>query len=388
MSSEFLFDYYVPEQGDALDGAGLVGDSAVLSTGRSERNSDRQKRQPLEIIVDYERADHVLGTLLELYGNNEYPYNLETTQVPHHPNNMPKTMPRNGKEHAAFLWNSCYYMRGGIKSVEAFRRLSNMYDDPASRDLFDLHYAKDSDVGEVVTALKKHGLGFRGTVSGQWIENARRMVDLYDGDPRNIFDGVEDYDEALLRIQNDHKGGGFKGFQHKMTSMIIYYLIDDKLIDNIDNFPIPVDLHVMRMSVANEMIKFPGAELDENLFQPETTLTLRDLFVDYANRHAVSPIKICNAVWLYSEALCGYQPGNITLEPRGRDARNGRKTELVPLEYDPLDDAQRKAFARTCGRCALNAVCKWNVPGKPYYVSGELIRRGERQGYPGDPTLF
>jgi len=215
------------------------------------------------------------------------------------------------------------------------------------------------------------------------------MVERWDGDPRKIFAGVSDYDEAIGRIQNDNRGGGFKGFQHKMTSMIIYYLLDDKLIGDFDNFPIPIDMHVMRVSIANEMIKFHGVDEGVNLFRPETTAALRDLYTDYAERHGVSPIDVCDAVWLYSEALCGYQPGNITLEPNGRDARDGRSTLLVPLEHAPLDDAQRKAYERTCGRCAIRSTCKWNIPGKVYYVAGELVRRGRRQDYPEiQPKLF
>ena len=342
----------------------------------------------LEIVVDYEKTDQVLDILLRQYHSNDYPYNLETTKVPHHPDHMPEHMPRGGKEHASFLWNACYYMRGGIKSVEAFKRLSKMYDNPDTRYLFDLSKAQYADPAAIDAGLKESGLGFRTAVSGQWIENAKRMTERYDGDPRNIFKDVRDYDEALDLIRNDGKGGGFKGFQHKMTSMIIYYLQDDKLIDELREFPIPVDIHVMRVSIANEMITFPTADADQDLFKPETTAVLRDLYVDYARRHGVSPIDLCNAVWLYSEALCGYQPGNITLEPQGRNRRNGRKTELVPLEYRPLDDAQREAYARTCGRCALRDTCVWNIPGKPYYVHGELRRRGPRQDYPLPPTLF
>lgn len=34
----------------------------------------------LEIVVDYEKTDQVLGILLRQYHNNDYPYNLETTK--------------------------------------------------------------------------------------------------------------------------------------------------------------------------------------------------------------------------------------------------------------------------------------------------------------------
>jgi len=51
-------------------------------------------------------------------------------------------------------------MRGGIKSVEAVKRLASMYDDSESWGLFDFHRAKEADASDVALALKRHGLGF------------------------------------------------------------------------------------------------------------------------------------------------------------------------------------------------------------------------------------
>jgi len=40
------------------------------------------KDDRFRVEIDYERTDEVLGTLLDLYKNNKYPYNLESTRVP------------------------------------------------------------------------------------------------------------------------------------------------------------------------------------------------------------------------------------------------------------------------------------------------------------------
>lgn len=343
---------------------------------REKQPSGDIPRLPIE--VHRERVEQVLGALVDAYSNNNYPYNLDRVRVPQHPDHMPPSLELGTKEHAMFLWTSCYYMRGGIKSVDAFKRLGAMYE--AAPGVFDASISMHMDPEEIALLLKKYQLGFQDAVSKQWVENAGRLMERCDGDPRAIFDSIGTYDEALSKIKNDHKGNGYLGFQEKMTSMIIYFLMDEKLIEAF-NFPIPIDLHVMRISIANELITFPGVPHGTNLYRPETLATLRTIYEDYSKAHDVDALRLCDAVWLFSEAMCSNQPGNITLEPEGRHNRNGRSTVLIPLEVDPYSETQRDAFKRTCGRCVLRDVCKWNIPGKPYYVQGHLGIRGPRKEF-------
>jgi len=330
-------------------------------------------------IVHKEHAYAILDTLMDAYQNEEYPYSLESTRTPHDPRHMPTTLERGGVDHAMFLFNVCYYMRGGIKSNDAVKRLSKVYDEWP--ELFNCEEAQYFDEETIVQILSAHGLGFQKTVAKQWVENSRRMLELYDGDPRNIFDGVTTYEDSQDKVQNDGKGNGFLGFKEKMTSMIIYYLMDDELIEPF-NFPIPVDLHVMRVSIANEMITFGDAPHGTNLFSPETTSALRDLYLEYAEERDVDARRLCNAVWMLSESLCGQHPGNTTIEPFGRKVRNGRSTYLIPKTVDVADPAQQKAYERSCRECPVEETCKYNIPGTQYYVGGNLIIRGNRMRFP------
>jgi hypothetical protein len=207
------------------------------------------------------------------------------------------------------------------------------------------------------------------------------MKTRYGGDPRNIFDGVTTYEDSLERIKNDKKGGGFIGFQEKMTSMILYYMMDEELIDQF-NFPIPVDLHVMRVSIANEMITFPNSPDGTNVFVPETLAALRKLYFDYAADRDGNALRLCDAVWLLSMSSCGKHPGNMTIEPLGRSKRTGRTTYLIPNEVKIEDPVQRKAYEESCRKCPIQETCENNIPGTIYYVSGNLIIRGRRVRFP------
>lgn len=147
------------------------------------------------------------------YENNLPPYDQDSVRLPHDPRHMPERLPRGGVEHAMFLFNVCYYMRGGIKSNDAVKRMSRLYD--ANPDVFDCEIAADLDPKHLAQLLTQFGLGFQGTVSNQWIENSRRMLERYDGDPRNIFSEDSTYELCQEFIQNDGKGGGFLGFKEK-----------------------------------------------------------------------------------------------------------------------------------------------------------------------------
>lgn len=338
--------------------------------------------EKLDVDIDHEKVHTVLSTLLQAFREKTEPYNLDSVRLPQDPRHMPENLPYGGVQHAMFLWNLCYYMRGGIKSVDATKRLSKIYEDMP--ELFDCETAARMEPAQIQEILTQYRLGMQERVSKEWVENSRLMLERWDGDPRKMFVGVDSYDEALARIKNDERGGGFKGFKEKMTSMITYYLMDEDLIEPFI-FPIPVDLHVMRVSIEHEMIKFPNAPHGTNLYTEETLSTLRKLYYDYAVEHGVSPLRLCDAVWLLSESLCGKHPGNVTLEPEGRKNRKGRATVLVPLPVDPTSPAQQRAYEASCRICPVENTCEFNVPGKPNYVWGAVYIRGKRFEFPMPP---
>ena len=363
--------------GELQPGEGLQGKKEIPDGYVSEVLP--RTDETLVPTVDYEHAYEVLDRLMLAYDQNEPPYSRESTRLPHHPSHMPETLERGGVEHAVFMFSACYYMRGGIKSNDAVKRLSKVY---AQRpELFNCEIAKDVEEAEIEDILRMNGLGFQKDIAKQWVENAGRLHEKYDGDPRNIFEGVETYEQSQKLIQNDSKGGGFVGFKEKMTSMIIYFLMDEKLINGF-NFPIPIDFHVLRVSIANEMITFGDVPYGTDLFTDDTKRELRKLYFTYAEERGVDPLRLCNAVWMLSESSCGRTPGNITLEPHGRKNREGRTAYLVPNQVDTTSPAQQKAYQESCGSCPIQETCEFNIPSKPYYVNGGLVVRGHRVRFP------
>lgn len=336
-----------------------------------------------KIIIDYQRIDEVLTILTQALENELYPYNLDSVRIPQDPRHMPETLELGSKDHAMFLFTACYYMRGGIKSVEAIKKLARMYD--AHPELFDASYAKNLDPESLVPILTTYGLGFQVTVSNQWVNNSKIMDELWDGNPVNIYKDISSYQPCVDRIANKRGNQGFWGFQEKMVSMLTYYLMDEGMVSYFD-FPPPVDLHLMRVSIANELIKFEGYGEHEDVYSEEMLEIMRGYFYDYAVKNQINVLRLADAVWLLSQSLCGNQPGNVTLEPLGRKNRPGRSAFLIAKPIDISDPKQRADYQRTCGSCPIEPTCKYNVPGKYYFVQGRLFRRGERVRFPQIPA--
>lgn len=341
-------------------------------------------RDNLTVIPHFDQLDAVVDRLLAAQEKNAFPYNLDAAQLPQDERNMPPSLPRGGREHANFLWATCYYMRGGIKSTSAFRSLSKIYEQQP--EVFDPEHACRMDPSDITALLVENGLAFSAENIGRyWVKNAHRMLGFYDGDPRNIFDEVSSYEQVLKRVRST-PNSGFAGFQKKMSSMISYYLMDAELIPYFD-FPLPVDFHVLRVSAATEIITFENAPDDNDIYSEKTLDMLRALYHDYSVTHGVSQLDVCNAVWLLSSAICGSQPGNIMLEPGDRNRRNGRKTHIVPMPIDTSNPRQLRMYEKSCAPCPVEEVCEFNMPSKAYYVAGKALL-SPRVRFERDDVLF
>lgn len=321
------------------------------------------------IRVDRVRAQTVSRLLLRRMRANGYPYCLPEAQPPQIDTNLPGTMKRGGVEHANFLFILCYWMRGGIESDTAITSLARLHDDHPY--IFRPRAARMIHPAFITGLLRAYNLGFSSDEIGRhWVHNARRLDELYGGSAIALFDGVSDYATACERIRN-HRGNGFRGFQEKMVSMLIYFLLDSGLITGFPH-PIPVDFHVLRTLVSTEILVWPNAP-QGNHYHPKLLQVARRLLQDYCETEQVDPRDLCNALWLFSRTFCRHHPGNKSAVGE----RHGRKTPVGPTDI-AWTIAQRRSYDRYCGHCPIESFCRWQIPSAPYYIQGRLITRGPR----------
>ena len=340
----------------------------------------------MRISVDDARAEEVLGTLYKLYRVKEFPFNLSDAQPPQVPENMPRLAFHNGREHACFLFLSCLWMRGSVKSEVAFRALSSIFD--KSPWLFDPRLVAFMKVQEITDTLGAHSLGFNlSQNSHAWIENMRRIRDSWNSDPRTIFAGVTTYRGLCERVCNrktkwkmvQRRGNhqGFWGFQKKMVSMLAYFFLDAKLIPPL-TFPLPVDFHVLRVFLSHEILRVQGTKEDHYSRRLEDAA--REVSLRFAKKHGVDPLDMSTFVWCFSRAMCALHPGNVSTYEGNRLGKRG--DYIIHAKPVMWGQAQKATYLATCGQCPVQTTCKYCIPAAPYYKKGMLVLRSRRDGPP------
>lgn len=389
--------------------------------------------------TNWDRAHQVFDALIDQKRRGIHPF--DHSNPPQVDENMPENLNRETQkvEHALFLWTSCYYMRGGIDSEVAFRRLTLIYErkpylfSPAwmstevDLDIVNgevsyghelIERLKTHDVYKELSAeLKGHGLGFGLEDNTRfWILNAIKLHKFWHGNPAELFHWITDYDDLVDKIANKRKFSlksphGFLGFQEKMVSMIAYFLAATNVVDR-HTIPVPVDFHVLRMLLSTEIIVPKWKVKKEgSIFSPRLLEIAREVTEYYCHERRIEMIELCDALWLFSRAMCSWHPDNISSTPDKSHKRKqeqklrtnrrnpvlamtsvgrppteaegdigekvvglGRKSRVLHLS--PMwTTAQQAVYDRSCRMCRLESVCKRAIPAAPYYLKGQVHLR-------------
>lgn len=414
----------------------------------------------LQFSVSKKQALLVFDRLIERLSEKGAPYN--TALVPQANHAMPVTLVEKvGKrDHAIYLFILCLWMRGGTESDTAMNFLAPLYD--ARPELFVPEYfimGQDNTipqlVREVADALNEYKLNQRVEENSVgWVYNMRKLATFWQGDPRNLMKDKPDFKTLCSRViskkKKTQKGdravfvdidkpGGFMYFQEKMAGMIAYFLMDAKLVPMF-YAPVPVDIHVLRILVTNGIIYPKGKRKPEDsigidFYREAVRAHARDITEWYCRERKVSPVALCDTLWLLSRSFCRRNPGNsgyvvdkkrkdLELERRAT-ARNSAggddlllgfgdsipdvaqqvKSSPEELETDTLqtelalseDDAGElkgrkrymgfrfhpadiwstahrvERFDKSCGRCPVQSTCLFNITSAAYYVAGQLL---------------
>ncbi len=331
------------------------------------------------------KVEVLFTTLIDRFKKDEYPF--DRSKPPQEEENMPKTLPRGGAEHALFLFCVCYYMRGGIESDTALASLGVMYD--LHPELFvPAHFIHEEEAvlaEKIRVALVEVGLNFRSNSLGKhWVQAFRKFHYFWGGNPLNLFREFTDkekgffsphpksYVEICERIINkrnsdDNHPYGFACFREKMVSMLSYFFVHAKLLPDF-LFPVPVDFHVLRMLLSHRILIAPDREYGQNVLGEQLLEKARNVTERYCEQHQIPSIVLADALWLYSRAMCKAAPGNQSIIGK----RRARKTKITqkPVVWTRTSI---EAYNRTCGLCPVRTTCRSNISSAPYYITGQMI---------------
>lgn len=330
----------------------------------------------MTVSIDWQRADVVCGQLLAAFREKVYPYG-EAWALPQ--SFITEDIRKDPLTHARFLFYVCHYMRGSIKSDFAVQQLVKVWQ--KHPHFFDPFIAGDARRFEEIDTVLADVLKYKhDEITRFWQENSRRLASHWEGDPRRIFDSVTNAADMYKRVTNkrirgtrpdsvDHADWGFLGFQEKMASMLAYFLMDAKLVQDFSASP-PVDFHLIRVMLASRVLVI-SEDREKKLRYEHLTPYGIEVLETYGRDNSLSLVELGNALWMLSVVLCSRAPGNIS---SGRKkGENGKKIHPLPRPVDWENPQHRQAYFRTCGVCPLESLCELNVFSGPYYQVGELV---------------
>lgn len=393
---------------------------------------------------DKRQALRVFDAMINRLAEKGTPYN--TAHVPQADQFLPTNLEKGTREHAIFLFIICLWMRGGVESDTATTFVKALHENRP--ELFDPFAYSDPNstreqIASVAEALTEYKLGQRVNENAPgWVYNMRKLARFWNGDPRTLMSDKPRFKDLIRRIKgkttsdegfkNEDNPNGFMYFREKMAAMLAYFLMDAGLVGMFYT-PVPVDFHVLRLCSTNLIFRIRGMKVKDmvgvDFYRPQNLRIAREITEWYCRKRRVSPVALCDALWLLSRTLCRNNPGNSgyvldtrrqilasvkknvelktdflfeiegSVNPRmetsyelfdGPDQIKGRK-RYQGLRFNAEELASPglvRRFEHSCGLCPVSGFCRFNISSGSYYVKGKLLAERLRFIPPQHQTDF
>jgi hypothetical protein len=206
------------------------------------------------VNLDPERGKEVAKLLYEAYtktgifGKKEMPEDI-----------LPKGMIKGSREHVLFITFtvSIDYQRKADELWESARRT---YKDPETRYLFYPEKVYETFFEKIKDDLKKHNLASKVNKDAQaWKTLGTTFWEKWKGDPLNFIKDCN-YDAELIwrRLQNKKENKNYPNLKGPKIGPLWIRMLKDNIgleLKNLDKIPIPVDIHVIRATLATGVIR-------------------------------------------------------------------------------------------------------------------------------------
>ncbi len=318
----------------------------------------------MQVTVDQQKVFAMLDVLVGRWKEKRYPYNRPDAVIPQ--TILPTDLVKDQYTLACWYFYVCIYMRGGIESLQAFNALIRMW--RQSPHFFDPGHAALMRPEDIQPVLKKFIGWDSKAASINWVYNSRRLMQDWKGDPLNLTKGLRDYDEALRRMRNKMTqrdlreagvdGAGFRGFQPKMVSMLLYFYDwegqslrgrNQRWLKPRFYYPSPADFHNFRLALATIAMtveRNPADDIWEEVYGGQLIRTSerisapwRKTVMAYLLDRQADPLEIADAIWLFSLVMCGNSPATVTKGMRSEEKPNKKEEKqdllsAVQVEWD------------------------------------------------------
>lgn len=265
----------------------VVADSLSSDDLYNQVDSTLKKYEKGLVIIDHKRANALVSLVRDEFLNDPFFIQVQKNLIE---NQIPKSIVRGSLEHARFLFFIASNDHG-LKSNSMYDKVKALYQ--VHPEYFDAKYISKQSAAFVKEQIAdKISTRYPNAFSKNWVENARKIVREFDGEPLNIFKSTTDALELLQIVKS------FSGYGPKIGGMVVraaYSLkFNDKLKD-MQNVPVPVDVHDSQILFQSGILYTANPK---NIQHPRYIKTAQQEILDACNRQHLDWTIVDKALWL------------------------------------------------------------------------------------------
>lgn len=252
----------------------------------------------MHINIDMERAKLVVSTVHNAFRNKEGLLS-ETNDLVE--NQIPDGAEHLSKEHIRFLFYTVANDHG-VKSLRMYARAKELFSEhPNVFDPFWIIKNFSSAIdSELVKLIGEHiGARYPREATKNWYLNSLKLIEEYDGDPRELFRSTSDARVLIKRIK------AFRGYGAKIGGMLLRAAIGLGFADvnGLEDVLVPVDIHDSRITFFTEILK-PEENIEGKIDYYAYVKKVQKILLNSCNFLEINWLDVDRALWLIGSRGC------------------------------------------------------------------------------------
>jgi hypothetical protein len=216
-------------------------------------------------------------------------------------NQIPVGVEPLSRDHALFLFYTVANDHG-MKSSRLYAKAKRVFLN--RRDLFEpakivANFAGPQDPELVDETGKQLGTRYPKETAKSWYVNSERLLERYDGDPRNLFRYSSDAQELLRAIT------AFRGYGPKIGGMLLRAVIGLRFaeVSGIEKVLVPVDIHDSRISFLTGVLKLSD-RTEDRIDYYAYVRQVQEVLLSACNSVGIRWPDVDRALWLIGSRGC------------------------------------------------------------------------------------
>jgi len=222
----------------------------------------------------------------------------------------PKGVERGSREHANFYF-FLIYNDHGTKSRSLYEKFKRAYEENPhlfSHNHLDYNEKLKENLKRVIFNL---GVRYPNQSFISWVENARRLAELFDGDALKLFRSTTDAVSLYRKIKS------FRGYGPKTTGLLLRVIAGIPFNSNLQNLEevlMPVDIHDVRIAIQCNVFRPRDVSHKnrEDLYRnPRHIRSVQKLWKEAAIATGLKWEELDRALWLLGSKGCTSKKCNL-----------------------------------------------------------------------------